>query len=283
MMQVIPDYIPEEELKKCKIKGCNFTASSFENIISHNSEKHSPGLALRCVYCPMIKSFNGIPTILDHFEKHSSQKIFICGGCNTFSSCRKLLAEHTRSSHSTEDVVILEIVRWSSVESKTNYYISLREGRKTVSTFSKCFLCDIDVMSKSLEEHLIDHHLFKIMFSCWKCKNICVNNPHDLNAHFEKLHSDSSFRNTKIIIKLKSRFDISDDELLMKKEQVDFINVEANTKQNDNVPNYQIKEEIIDDDVIIDIEDEEPVNTDEPAPVRLSVIPLSKMMDPKYF
>lgn len=275
MMQVIPNYIPEEELQKCKYDNCNFKADNFETLLKHNADAHRS--VLKCSYCPNINNFSSVPVIRDHFEKHTSKQIFICGSCNTFSSCRKLLTEHARMSHLSEDVVILEISR-SGVkkEPTSNYYISLRDDRKTVSTFDKCFLCDQDIGENSIEHHLVNIHFFKLQFSCWKCENIVTNNLYDLNSHFDKVHCGIF----KIVINLKSRFDLSEDSV--KKENPESSEPAKSDFIETNVCNIEIKEEMIEnDDDFIDIEDDEPPVPEKP-PVQISLVPMSKIIDPKF-
>lgn len=290
MMRVIPRFIPTPEILLCKFEGCSFQAIDLESFLKHSSMCHFTWSKLKCAFCPNISSFSSAPVLRDHYEKHSSKEIFICGSCNTFSSCKKLLSEHARLSHVKEDVVILEISRdESSVDPVSNYSLSLLDDRKTISTFTKCIFCDIDLQKQSLEEHFIDHHFFKLYYSCWKCEKVVCRNPYDLDNHFATVHSGIS----KICLNLKLRFDTNDEELTVKKEipvrKEEPVLEPAIVVDDDEpvvVPQIQVKEEIIDNEDFIDIEDDEPppppTPQTTPTPVQINVVPLNLMLDPRF-
>lgn len=283
MMQVIPKFIPKEDMLLCKFQGCAFQATDMESFLKHSSVSHFTWSKLQCAFCPNIDNFSSAPVLRDHYEKHSSKEIFICGRCNTFSSCKKLLTEHARLSHTMEDVVILEIIRDEfNFDPISNYSISLRDDRKTISTFATCIFCDMDLMKKSLEEHLIEHHFFKLYYSCWKCDKVVCRNPYDLDSHFSNVHSGVS----KISLNLKLRFDVNEDEFLAKREEPVAVKPVIAATEPIYLPQIEIKEEVIEiDDVLddfIDIEDNEPTHTPSAPVSHIKIVPITQMMDPRF-
>lgn len=282
-MQVIPRYIATPEMLLCKAQGgCAYQATDMESFLKH-SMCHCTFSKLKCTFCPNISNFSNASVLRDHYDKHSSEQIFICGSCNTFSSCKKLLSEHARLSHVMEDVVLLEIGRdETSHDPVSNYSISLRDNRKAISSFTNCMFCDMDLSKQSIEEHLIEYHFFKLYYACWKCEKVVSRNSYDLDSHFASLHSGV----TKICLNLKSRFDTNDDdfsikkELLLRKDHPVDVQLVPVT-QPAIMSQIQLKEEIIENDDFIDIEDDEA--EDQATPVsHIKLVPLNQMLDPRF-
>lgn len=261
---MIPKFIPKPEILWCKFEGCIFQATDMESLVKHLMTCRFALSTLQCGLCPNICDFSSLPVLRDHYEKHSSKEIFICVKCNTLSSCKKWLTDHASSSHVMEDVLILEINR-NEISPVSNYSIFLKDNRKVISTFSKCIFCDMDLYGKPLEEHLIDHHFFTLYYSCWQCENVNCRNPYELENHFETVH----FGVAKFNINMKLRFDVIDDEILVKKElmrnEEPFVVQPAIVaEQSVALAEIEIKQEILDIhdliDDFIDIEDDESMN-----------------------
>lgn len=267
LVQVIPRFIPKPEILLFKFQCCFFQATDMESLIKHLMTCRFALSTLQCEFCPNTYNFSSAPALRDHYEKHSSNEIFICVRCNTFSSCKKWITDHVSSSHVMEDVLILEISRSECcVDPVSNYSIFLKHNRKVISTFSKCIFCDLDLFEMPLEEHLINHHFFKLYYSCWKCEQVNCRNPYDLDKHFETVH----FGVSKLNIKIKLRFDTIDDEFFVKKE-IPMINEEPFVvqpaivaTQSAMLSEIEIKQETLDIHDIIDdfinIEDDESMN-----------------------
>lgn len=202
VIKKIPRYIQESQILEFKKCGCPYQAPDMTNFLTHE-----------CFMCPMNNnSFkcNFCPTPLKtgqdlriHYLNHSSEKIYICGSCDTLSSKRMLMTEHTRSAHEN-DVVVLEVLR-SESNSVINFCIYLSDNCKSLWKFSNCIFCDLDLASQEfgLEEHLVEHHFFKLLFSCYACEDVTSSHGNYLLSHFK----DSHTKTIKLNIILKSRFD----------------------------------------------------------------------------
>lgn len=276
-MQMIPRFIPKHKIQWCKLDGCSFRAADLDSLLNHTSSNHFK-TELKCQFCPNINNFSMASVLRDHYDKHASKLIFICGKCNTFSSCKKLIMDHARSSHINQDVVVLEVSRDESNSNPvTSYSICLIPECVTIN-INKCIFCDYEFKSKGevcAEEHLMYHHFFRFEYHCEYCQNMVSFNANDLKTHCQYSHK----RIAKINMVLRSRFDNSVIPV-KREEQLGESNVVGPPIVAEQL--LEIKQELIIDDMVDDIVeievDEAPA---QPKP-QIKLVPINQIMDPRF-